>query len=76
MDETGRVVVVIDVGVELLGVIVVDGLVDVVGAARLVVLVVVAGVASIPDDPHAIRQTAPAMTLASSSGPLRMTRYR
>jgi len=75
--ETGRVVVVIDVEVELVVGIVVDGLVDVVGAADLVVLVVVVGgVPPRPGAAHAVRQKAPAATDATNTDPRPMTRYR
>jgi hypothetical protein len=68
--EGGRVVVVIDVEVELVAVLVVDGLVDVVGAAGAVVLVVVVGDApSRPGAPHAVRQSSPVVTDASNSDP-------
>ena len=74
--ETGRVVVVIDVEVEV-ELVVVDGLVDVVGAAGIVLVVVVVG--AVPPRPgaaHAARQRAPVVTDASNSDPRPMSPYR
>ena len=73
----GRVVVdvLVDVDVELVEGLVVDGLVEVVGAAGLVVVVVAGAVAPSPAA-HAVRHTAPAVTAASTSDPRPMPRHR